>query len=126
MVFAADNCTYHFVLARVAGSGEVKFLLSRFEQQIPPVHSGSILSPQNGEAMNRSIPIPGLASARGNSEKDLLSRLHRDLGSALAGNLVPAVTIGDDLDHPLLGAGTRQSGQQSGCNHDPHYARIKR
>src|SRR5258708_683255 len=98
MVFTANHGADHHVLARFGGGGEPELLIARLEQKVPSFHLGSIFGSQQGEAMDRSIPVPRFAAASGHSEKHFLARLHGDLRSTLSGYLIAAVAVGQQLD----------------------------
>ena len=61
-------------------------------------HLAAILGPQQREAMNRSIAVPGLSLARRDPKQNLLARPDGNLGCALAGHLVAAVVIRREFD----------------------------
>ncbi len=83
-------------------SGEQKFLRARSEQKLPALHFAAVLGPQQREAMDGSIPIPGFGSAGRDPQKYLLAGLDGDFRCSLAGNLVPAVMICREFDDPRL------------------------
>ena len=104
MVFTANYSANYYVLPWFEWSCKLEFLLAGLEKQVPSFHSRSILASQQGEAVNRSVPVPGFASARSYSQKHLFSGLDCNLRSALSGNLVAAVAVGQHLDDVRLGA----------------------
>src|SRR5579872_2992887 len=53
VVFAANYRTHDFIFARFGRSGEDKFLLAGFEQQIPSFDMGSILGSEQGKTVDR-------------------------------------------------------------------------
>jgi hypothetical protein len=52
MFLTTDDCAHHLVVSGVSGSRHQKFLLAGLQQQIPPVHLGSVLGSQQGEAVD--------------------------------------------------------------------------
>src|SRR5579864_5681845 len=112
MFFAANYRANDFVMARFGGSGKEKLLLSGLEEQVPTVHSGSILGSQQGEAMDGTIPIPRFRSSGRDPQKDLFARLDRDLGNALPGDLITAVAVGGELDDMGLRTGARKPDEE--------------
>src|SRR5579863_4428581 len=94
VVFTPNYGADHDIFARLRRSREVKLLGPGDEEQAPSVYFGAILGAQQGEAMNRSITIPGFASSSCNPEKHLFAGLDGDLGRAQPGHLVTAVAVG--------------------------------
>ena len=123
MIFAANYSANHNVLPRFGRSRQNEFLLARLKQQIPSLHLASILGPQQGEAVDRSIPVPRLAPASRHSQKYLLASLDGDLRSALPSDLITAVAVGQQLDdmslrRSCLGARATQPCQKEACRRD--------
>src|SRR6266700_6015047 len=87
MIFTANHCADHFVLARLVGGRELEFLLAGLEEQVPPVDPGPVLGSQQGEAMNRTVAIPRFAFVRRHAQEQLLARLDHDLRSPQPGDL---------------------------------------
>src|SRR5260370_6001907 len=113
MFFAANYRANDFVLARFGGSGKEKLLLPGLEEQVPTVHSSSILGSQQSEAMDGTIPIPRFRAAGRDPQKHLFARFHRDLGNMLARDLVAAVTVGGELDDMGLRTGARKPDEEA-------------
>src|ERR1700730_1461286 len=98
VVFTAYHCTDNFVISRLGRGGQKELLRAGLEQQAPSFHFSSILGPQQGKAMNRSIPVPGLASAGRHPQEQTLTGLDGDFRISLPRDLVAAVAISQQFD----------------------------
>src|ERR1700727_2433783 len=107
MVFATNHGTDHHILTRFGRSCKKKLLHSELEKQIPPLNPCSILRAQQGKAMNRTVSIPRFTSVRSHPQQNLFTRLDSNFRRALASDLVPAVAVGGELNHPSLCTGAR-------------------
>src|SRR5579863_3124210 len=120
VVFTANHSADDDVLARFRRSDEMKLLRSGLEEQIPSLNFGSVLGAQKSETMNRSIAIPGFASASRHVQGHRFAGLDGDLRRALPGDLVAAVAVGKQLNDAGLsaGAGDRSEHGASERHHD--------
>src|SRR5579871_2918124 len=118
VLFAADHGAYDFVFAGL-GRGEHEFLHPGLEQQVPAGDARAVLGAQQEEAVNGAVAVQALRLAGGDAQPDFLARLQREHGLRLAGNFVPAVAVGEDLDQAGI-AECRLDEQQHGRGNLEH------
>src|SRR5581483_8817901 len=99
MVITADDRTQNLIIARLCRSGQSKFLRALLKLKIPARNFGMVFLPQQREAMDAAIAVPGFAFACSDSQRYLFARFYSDLRLALAGDLEVAVFIRQHLNH---------------------------
>src|SRR6266849_5834923 len=100
VALAANHRANDDVFAWLARSGQMEFLRTRLEQEVPPGNQFPVRRSQQRKSMHRTIPIVVFGLDGLNAQGEFLARLGGYRGLLLTLDFVPAVVIRQYLNHP--------------------------
>jgi hypothetical protein len=102
VIFTANYRTHHNIFTGLRGRDQLKLLLTGPQQQVPALYFRTVTGAQQGEAMDRSVPIPRFCLVRQNAKQDRLANLQGDFQLAPDRRFIATIFIGHYLDYVQL------------------------